>query len=222
MGKHFMSLFTNEQACIKALLELHNGGRDIELDPMFFKGGFYKDGVNVPKYIFDNNPRVEYCPYGNAEALPLESESIESVILDPLFIFDIHGKAGRYYTSRTMGILKDFEELARHYKAIIAEAHRVLKPKGICIFKCQDYTDSMTTLTHCKVYEWATAGFYAKDLAILNIPKTKIYNGNTIQRHLRKTHTYFFVFEKRRKWAEMPVFCLQGEHGIKNITYKGA
>jgi len=198
MGKHHMSLFTNEQACIKALLELHNGGCDIDCDPMFFKGGFYKDGVNIPKYISDINPQVEFCKQANAEALPLAGASINSIILDPLFIFGIHGKSAGYYTSRTMGILKDFAELERHYKAIIAEAHRVLTHKGICIFKCQDYTDSKTTLTHCKVFEWATAvGFYAKDLAILNIPQTKVYNGNTTQRHLRKTHTYFFVFQKR-------------------------
>jgi hypothetical protein len=199
MAKHYMSLFTNEQACIKALLELHNGGRNIDCDPMYFKGGFYKDGVNEPRYIFDINPRVEHCSQGNAEALPLTGESIDGIILDPLFIFGVHGKAGGYYTSRTMGILPSFAELERHYKAILVEARRVLKPKGICIFKCQDYTDGKTTMTHCKVYEWATAaGFYAKDLAILNIPQTKVYNGNTTQRHLRKTHTYFFVFEKRR------------------------
>jgi len=132
--------------------------------------------------------------------MSLEAASIESIMLDPLFIFGIHGKAAGYYTSRTMGILRDFAELERHYKAILVEACRILKPKGICFFKCQDYTDSGTTLTHCKVYEWATtAGFYAKDIAILNIPQTKVYNGNTVQRHLRKTHTYFFVFEKRGK-----------------------
>jgi hypothetical protein len=202
MSKHYMSLFINEQACIKALLELHNGGRDIDCDPMYFKGNFYKDGVNVPKYIFDIFPRTEHCPQGNAEALPLSGGSIDSIILDPLFIFGIHGKAAGYYANRTMGTLKDFAELERHYKAIIAEARRVLKPKGICIFKCQDYPDSKTTMTHCLVFEWATAaGLYAKDLAILNIPQAKIYNGNTTQRHLRKTHTYFWVFEKKRSAA---------------------
>lgn len=200
MGRHYMSLFVNEQECIKALLRLHNGGQNIDCDPMFFKGGFYKDGVNEPKLKFDINPRTERCLSGNAESLPLEDGSIGSIILDPLFIFGVHGKSGNYYTSRTMGILKDFTELERHYKAILAESYRVLRLKGIAIFKCQDYTDSWTTMTHCKVYEWATAlGFYAKDIAVLNIPQTKVYNGNTVQRHLRKTHTYFWIFEKRKR-----------------------
>jgi hypothetical protein len=53
-------------------------------------------------------------------------------------------------------------------------------------------------MTHCYVWQWAQQiGFYAKDLAILNIPQTKIYNGNLTQRHLRKVHTYFWVFVKK-------------------------
>jgi hypothetical protein len=199
MSKHIGSLFVNEQECLKALLALHNGGRDIECDPMFFKGGFYKDGVNIPRHIFDISPRVGTCPQGDAGALPLESGSVQSIILDPLFMFGVHGKAAGYYTSRTMGILPNFAALERHYKAILAESYRVLKPKGICLFKCQDYTDGKTTMTHCLVYEWAVAlGFYAKDIAILNIPQTKVYSGNLTQRHLRKTHTYFWILEKRR------------------------
>jgi hypothetical protein len=198
MSKHFGSLFTNEQECLKALIALHNGGRDIECDPMYFKGGFYKDGVNRPKYIFDINPRVEYCPRGDAESLPLKSGSIGSVILDPPFMVCTRKSQTQYYSSRTHSFYPSTEDLERGYRAILAEACRILKPKGICFFKCQDYTDGKTTMTHCKVYEWAErAGFYAKDLAVLNSPQTKVYNGNLTQRHLRKTHTYFWVFEKR-------------------------
>ena len=53
-------------------------------------------------------------------------------------------------------------------------------------------------MTHCYVWQWAQElGFYAKDLAILNIPKSKVYNGNLKQKHLRKVHTYFWVFIKK-------------------------
>jgi hypothetical protein len=51
-------------------------------------------------------------------------------------------------------------------------------------------------MTHCFVYEWAIRyGFYAKDIAILVKPN-KITNPNTKQRHLRKIHTYFWIFKK--------------------------
>ena len=74
---------------------------------------------------------------------------------------------------------------------------------GVLIFKCQDYTDSKTTMTHSLVYSWATEqGFYAKDLAILVKPN-KIYNGKTTQRHLRKIHTYFWVFIKRGSFDKL-------------------
>lgn len=40
--KHYGSYFTNEQECLKAILEIHNNGQPIECDPMYFKGNFYK------------------------------------------------------------------------------------------------------------------------------------------------------------------------------------
>jgi DNA modification methylase len=88
-------------------------------------------------------------------------------------------------------------DLQALYKGILKEAHRVLGNKGVLIFKCQDYTDSSSTMTHALVYNWATEiGFYAKDLAILVKPN-KVTNPNTKQRHLRKIHTYFWVFQKK-------------------------
>lgn len=194
--KHYKSVFDNEPTLLKALIELHNNGQDIELDPMYFKGNFYKDGLNKPKYIFDLNPQVKNCNYGDATSLPLEDESITSMILDPPFLFGIHGKTEQYYSSKTHTIFANFNELYKCYTGIIKEASRVLKNKGILFFKCQDYTDSKTTLTHIYVYQLAVENnFFAKDLAILVKP-LKVYNGNTTQRHLRKIHTYFFVFEK--------------------------
>jgi len=195
--KHFKSVFENEQELLKALIDIHLGGKDIECDPMYFKGNFYKDGINKPKYIFDLNPQVSECHQADATNLPLEAESLESIILDPPFLFGIHGKTKDYYSSKTHTIFKDFDELYMCYEEIIKEAWRLLKKKGILIFKCQDYTDSETTMTHVHAYHLATLqGFYAKDMAILVKPN-KIYNGNTTQRHLRKIHTYFWVFQKK-------------------------
>jgi tRNA G10 N-methylase Trm11 len=139
---------------------------------------------------------VPECPQGDATNLPLEAGSLESIILDPPFLFGIHGKTKDYYSSKTHTIFKDFDELYLCYEGIIKEAHRLLKKGGKLIFKCQDYTDSKTTMTHIHAYFLATGiDFYADDLAILVKPN-KIYNGNTTQRHLRKIHTYFWVFQK--------------------------
>lgn len=197
MGKHYKSVFENEQDLLKALIDLHLGGKDIELDPMYFKGAFYKDGVNRPKHTSDLQPRELFVEQADARNLSYEASTFNNMILDPLFLFGVHGKVKEYYTSSTMGVYKDFAELAGSYKQFLVEACRILKPRGVLIFKCQDYTDSKTTMTHALVYNWATElGFYAKDLAILVKPN-KVYNGNTTQRHLRKIHTYFWVFINR-------------------------
>jgi len=194
--KHYKSVFEDERELIKALLDVHNNGQSIELDPMYFKGNFYKDGIEKPKYKFDLNPQVKDCEVGDAINLPFSDNSISSMVLDPPFLFGIHGKAKLYYSSKTHTIFQNFDELYQCYSGIIKEASRILKKNGLLFFKCQDYTDSKTTLTHIYVYQLAVEnGFYAKDLAILVKP-LKIYNGNLQQRHLRKIHTYFYVFEK--------------------------
>jgi len=192
--KHQKSVFDDEQWLLASIIDIHLSGKPIECDPMYFKGNFYKDGIQIPKYTFDLNPQDKWTKQADATNLPLESNSLENIILDPPFLFGIHGKAKDYYSSRTHTIFKDFSELEKCYKGILKEAYRLLKKGGVLIFKCQDYTDSKTTMTHCLVYNWATElGFYAKDLAILVKPN-KVTNPNTKQRHLRKIHTYFWVF----------------------------
>jgi tRNA G10 N-methylase Trm11 len=204
MKKHYKSVFDNEQELLKALIDVHLDGKDIELDPMYFKGNFYKDGVNPPKYKFDINPQIDGVEKADAGFLPLpiEFEGIRSVILDPPFLFGIHGKTKEYYSSKTHGIMS-WNDLEQLYFNIIKEALRYLKYNGIMIFKCQDYTDAKTTMTHCVVKDIAERwGFYAKDIAILVKPN-KITNPNTKQRHLRKIHTYFWVFQKRVKTSKV-------------------
>mgnify|MGYP001594519329 CR=1 FL=1 len=198
MTKHYKSVFDNEQELLKALIDIHLGGKDIECDPMYFKGNFYKNGVNRPLHRFDLNPQTPDCEKYDACNLRLKLGlgKIDSIILDPPFLFGIHGKTKEYYSSKTHTIYKDYKELESNYHALIIEAKEVLKKNGILIFKCQDYTDSKTTMTHCMVYDFDTKnGLYAKDIAILVKPN-KVYNVNTIQRHLRKIHTYFWVFKK--------------------------
>lgn len=195
MNKHYKSVFENEGDLLAALLDLHNDGMIPDCEPMFFKGNFWKDWGDYPKIVFDINPQEKWITKADARNLPLESESIKSIILDPPFMFGGHGKQSSFYSSRTHGIMS-WVELKELYIGVLKEAYRLLKKNGILIFKCQDYTDSKTTMTHSLVYNWATEqGFYAKDLAILVKPN-KVTNPNTKQRHLRKIHTYFWVFQK--------------------------
>lgn len=197
--KHHKSVFDNEQELLQAVLDVHNDGQSIECDPMYNKGMFYKALLQKPKYRFDISATEKGYDAvdGDATALPLNDNSVQSVILDPPFMFGTHGQTVNNVVNKRYTMFDSFGELEDCYKGILKEAYRILKKGGLLIFKCQDYTDSKTTMTHCMVYDWATAlGFYAKDMAILVKPN-KIYNGNVKQRHLRKVHTYFWVFVKK-------------------------
>lgn len=196
--KHYKSYFENEQDCLKAIIDIHNNGETFECDPMYNKGNFYKE-ISKPKYIFDINPISDDCVKMNAENITvLESGQIKSMILDPPFMICTRESQRNYYSSKTHSYYNSVADLKLGYTKIIREANRVLKKNGLLVFKCQDYTDSKTTMSHCLVWQIATQnGFYAKDLAILNIPKSKVYNGNTKQRHFRKVHTYFWIFTKK-------------------------
>lgn len=198
--QHIYSFFKNEQECIKSILDIHNGGNPIDLDPMYNQGMFYRDGTVIkPKLRFDlNASKMWYdAQDGDATNLPLESNSLNCIILDPPFMFGTHGQTKNNPVNKRYTMFDSFDELKQCYQGILKEAHRLLKKGGIVLFKCQDYTDSKTTMTHCLVWQWATElGFYAKDIAILNLDKPKVYNGNLKQKHLRKTHCYFWVFRK--------------------------
>ena len=205
--KHYKSVFENEQELLKAIIDIHLGGKKIELDPMYFKGNFYKDEIERPDYYYDISPDICGLPENGDLSKPSEGDArdlnwfadgkFNNMILDPPFLFGIHGKTKEYYSSKTHTIFKDFAELKNLYQAILKEAYRLLKKGGILIFKCQDYTDSKSTITHNFVYNWATElGFYAKDLVILVKPN-KVYNPNLRQRHFRKIHTYFWIFVKK-------------------------
>ena len=196
MTKHIGSVFTNEQELLKAILKIHVNAPTFDYDPMFFKGNFYKE-IPKPKFIYDINPVMDGCKKQDARVTAFENMYFKSMILDPPFMFGIHGQSDKYYASQTHGIYKDFAELEEAYKAFFWEAHRILDRKGILVFKCQDYTDSITTITHAHVWQWAIeAEFYPKDLAILHLPKNKVANHKLTQRHLRKHHSYFWVFER--------------------------
>lgn len=188
--------YSNKEV-IKNIIELHIPSGRIELDPTYSLGKFYKE-LPQPIHKADINPQrsdIEYCDSRNLLNFPVNSCS--SIMFDPPFCFGIHGKTLQNISAKRFTMFSSFTELQTMYKDSLREFYRILKPKGVLVFKCQDYTDSRTTMTHCLVYNWAmTVGFYAKDLFIL-INKSRIWNPRLRQRHSRKCHSYFWVFVKR-------------------------
>ena len=197
--KVIKSVSFNEQEIIRDILYLHCDSKPIECDPTYSIGNFYKNGLTKPKYRFDLKPQVPNVVKSCSTNLPLENDSITTMMFDPPFMFGKHGKTDENIMNKRFSMYDKWQDLEWHYKNSLLEFARVLKTKGILIFKCQDYTDSKTTLTHTYVHKWAEeVGFYAKDLFIL-LSKGAIANKSLQQRHARKYHSYYFVFERGKK-----------------------
>lgn len=196
------SISYDQEEIIENILKLHVPSGKIDCDPTYSKGNFYKGTISKPKLIFDINPLVEGVEKSCATCLPLEDSSIGCLIFDPPFL----AATGKSLTSDTGNITaKRFgifdNEILLHcfYKQSIVEFHRILQDNGILIFKCQDKVSSgKNYFTHNIIMMQAvSAGFYPKDLFVL-LAKNRVISGkHKNQKHCRKFHSYFWVFEKR-------------------------
>lgn len=179
---------------MQSIMTLYLGGEAFELDPTYSKGNFYKK-IPKPKYKFDIQPQ-EGVRWASSDNLPLESGSIKSVIYDPPFMFGCHGQTKNNIMNKRFTMYQNLDDLVEHYTRSIEEFNRILRKGGVLAFKTQDYTDSVTTMTHCMVYNMAVCcGFKAVDIFIL-LAKQRIWNPKLKQRVARKFHCYVWVFKK--------------------------
>ena len=185
---------------IQNILQLHcpNG---IDLDPTYSKGSFYKRGIiNQPRYKSDLYPQMPDVRQSDAAELQwAETLDIKSIIFDPPFLAG-YTKAqptgiigNRFYGFRYMA------DLWAWYDKCLSEFYRLLPSKGILIFKCQDTISSgKQWFSHVHIINVAEQlGFYTKDLFILLAKSRLIGHNHSNQKHARKFHSYFLVFEKR-------------------------
>lgn len=198
------SISFDEQEILRNILLLHGNGHDIELDPTFSKGNFYKHGLKAPKYKFDIKPQIEGCLAANAENLPqIDDNSINVMIFDPPFLatkgksLDIKNESNKI--TKRFGVYPTEKELHNFYIKALVEFYRILKPNGILIFKCQDkVSSSIQYFSHTFIQNQAEQiGFYAKDLFIL-LAKNRIVADWQLknQQHARKFHSYYWIFSK--------------------------
>jgi tRNA G10 N-methylase Trm11 len=200
----YTSIFNNQHDAIKAILDLHCK-TPIELDPTYSKGGFYKNGIKEPKWRYDIAPQRPGVTQADATNLPLEDACINTMIVDPPFLATKGPSINEddpdvNQTIKRFGHYPTEAELFSFYYNLIIEAHRLLVKDGILIFKCQDKVSSgKQYMSHVEIINYAErCGFYTKDLAIVlakhrMIPEWQRKN----QKHFRKFHAYFIVFQKK-------------------------
>jgi len=190
----------NQHEIIKDIISLHLDGCDIELDPTYSKGNFYKvTGINQPKYKSDLYPQDEQTIKSNANQLPFENGSIKSIMFDPPFL------AG-YTKEKPTGLIGErfhgfryMRDVWAWYDECLVEHHRILSARGTLIFKCQDTVSSgKQHFSHVHVMNKASElGFYVKDLFILLAKNRIVGHNHSNQKHARKFHSYFLVLQKQ-------------------------
>jgi len=200
------SISFNEEEILNWILGLHCETL-IELDPTYSKGNFYKNNtIARPIHKFDINPIAEGVKQANAENLPLPDQSITTMIFDPPFLATtgksllIDNESNK--SAKRFGVYPSEQLLFQFYRNALKEFYRILKNKGILIFKCQDKISSgVQYMSHIFIINEAEKlGFYTKDMFVLlakarMTPDWQVQN----QKNARKYHSYFLVFEKSNK-----------------------
>jgi len=200
------SISYDQTEIIKNIIDLHIEKGVIDCDPTYSTGVFYKkSGIVAPEYKFDLYPQSEEVVKSNSISLPLENESLDSIMFDPPFVVSKgpslkNPKKGSNIISTRFSNYDSIPLLWDYYTKSLNEFYRILKPKGMLIFKCQDtVSGGKNYFSHSYVMNKALEiGYYPKDLFVL-MAKTRLISGNMKnQQHARKFHSYFWVFQKKQ------------------------
>jgi len=170
----------------------------IECDPTYGRGVFYKS-ISKPRLCYDIDPKVEGIQQADCRHLPIEDSSIKSIMFDPPFIAGgrIDGKDG--VMKARYGMYPTVPALWSMYRDSMVEFARVLEYHGILIVKCQDtVAGRMQCLSHVEIVNLGlSVGLFPEDLFILVANHRLIRDGQKMQIHARKYHSYFIVFTRK-------------------------
>jgi len=192
------SIQNSDRDVLVAIKQLYLGNENFDLDPCYSTGKFYED-LERPFIKMDKTPQDDEVIQNDImNGIDLKDNSIKSIVFDPPFMFEIRNRENLNLMKQRFSMFHGgFEELEKMYKKALSEFHRILTKGGIVAFKCQDFTDSNTTLTHCFVHNWAIEiGFRIEDLFIMAFKGGRVWNSNLTQKHARKYHSYWLVLKK--------------------------
>jgi tRNA G10 N-methylase Trm11 len=194
----------SQEEIIKNILTLHCNGQDVDCDPTYSKGVFYRN-INKPIHKFDLYPQTEDTIKADCRDLPLEDGDINVLMFDPPFVIGsgpslTNDVKGQSMIQKRFGGFKSGKDLWNFYTESLSEFSRVIKTGGTLIFKCQDVVGSgKQWFSHIFIANMAgNFGFSLKDLFILNAKNRLISGKIKKQIHARKYHSYFLVFKKQK------------------------
>lgn len=198
-GEIVFSLSFDQDKILRDIMRLYNQNMPFELDPTYSKGNFYKN-IPQPKLKYDLNPQLPDVLPASADNLPLRDNSIGSVVFDPPFMFSLSPNVpGKIKTRFTAFSSKS--EMLTLYENAMREFWRILLPKGILVFKCQDgVSQGKNHFIHYEIEKYAREiGYEQLDLFVLGSKRVLVSSTWSNQRHARKSHSFVLVFQKPQR-----------------------
>lgn len=197
------SISYNQEDIIRDIITLYCPKGKIDADLTYGNGSFYKN-IPKPDVCLDIQPLFEHVIRADSRNTGLPSNCFDSIMFDPPFLTYIkkgrNHKEGKMVMSSRFGGYYTYQELSDHYVGTLREASRILKKKGVLIFKCQDIIHNHKIHpTHINVVNWGSElGFRLKDLFILAAKNRMPGPQKGKQRHARIFHSYFLVLENNQ------------------------
>ncbi len=216
-SQHVRTVNTSDQDIIRAIIKLHNNGEDFDVDPTYSTGRFWQ-GLTPPALKFDITPQAEGVVQASADTLPLGNESVKSIMFDPPFVIRESGKSHTGKIANRFSAFRTVRDLWEFYDCALEEFYRILKWGGIVAFKCQDtISGGEQYMSHYEIMKKAESlKFHCKDTFILYNPNVLFSPNMANQQHARKTHSYYLVFEKRKK--VLPEWRTYRNHTIRSLN----
>ena len=191
------TLQANQEGILQAIRTLYLPDGP-EADVTFSTGGIYASGtMPMPRLKFDLAPALPDVVEADCRRLPVDAESIGSILYDPPFIVAAgkESRIGQRFSSlRTIPLLHEL------YRDSIREFARVLQPGGILVVKIQD-TVSGGKQHRGSIVIWQEAlacDLVDEDWLLCPNVSRMVGHNWARQQHARKTHVHWLIFRKPR------------------------